>query len=320
MPANLTAQYREAEAKYKSATSPQEQLVALQGMLREIPKHKGTEKMQADIKKRIARLRKQSAKPGGGSSGKPLHHIDREGVGQVIVCGAPNSGKSRLVGELTQATPEVTDYPFTTRRPTAGMMKFEDVQIQLVDTPPLAPETLEAWQMAQIANADIALLLFDVNDPLLLDQTDFILAQFQERGLDQGDEKPRTWVLGNKVDRAGGRPNFDAWNDLYGDHFQPVPFSIEAPQQLTDLRRQLFTMLDKVRVYTKRPRQAVSRDDAPFVLKRGASVLDAAASIHKDLVQRFQFAKVWNSNLFEGQRVEKSYLVQDGDIVEIHSS
>jgi len=319
VPANLTAQYREAEAKYKSATSPQEQLVALQGMLREIPKHKGTEKMQADIKKRIAKLRKQSSKPGGGSSGKPLHHIDREGVGQVIVCGAPNSGKSRLVAELTQATPEVTDYPFTTRRPTAGMMKFEDVQIQLVDTPPLAPETLEAWQMAQIANADIALLLFDVNDPLLLDQTDFILAQFRERGLALTGGKPKLRVLGNKIDRTGGRANFDAWNELYGDQFEPVPFSIEGPQ-LSNLSRQLFAMLDMVRVYTKRPGHALSRDDAPFVLKRGASVLDAAAAVHKDLVQRFQFAKVWNSDLFEGQRVEKTYLVQDGDIVEIHSS
>ena len=318
MPANLTAQYREAEAKYKSATSPQEQLAALQGMLREIPKHKGTEKMQADIKKRIAKLRKQAPKSIRGGSGKPLHHIDREGVGQVILCGSPNSGKSRLVRELTQATPEVNDYPFTTRRPTAGMMEFEDLQIQLVDTPPLAAQTLEAWQLEQIANADVALILFDVNDPLLLDQTDFILAQFRERGLSLTGEKPKLQVLGNKVDLAAGRPNFDAWKELYCGQFEPVPFSVEDPKELADLRIRLFAMLDLVRVYTKRPGHSVSRDDTPFVLKRGASVLDAAAAIHKDLVQRFQFAKVWNSDLLEGQRVEKSYLVQDRDIVEIH--
>lgn len=319
MPANLTAQYREAEARFKQATTPEEQLKCLQEMLREIPKHKGTEKMQADIKRRIAKLKKQEPSVTSGTTSKPFYQVDREGIGQVVVCGPANAGKSRLVAEFTRASPEVTDYPFATRKPLAGMMEFEDIQIQLVDTPALAAETLEGWQLAQIAAADIALLIFDVNDPQLLDQTDFVLKKFAEKEISWKGSQPRLLVLGNKLDAAQGPANFEAWQELFAELFSAEPFSLEDARHRARLPGKLFKMLDLVRVYTKKPGHSVSRDEAPFVLQRGSTVLDAASAVHRELAERFQFARIWNDHLYEGQRVERTHPVEDRDVIEIHA-
>ena len=167
MPANLTAAYLQAEQKFKGASSHPEKVEALEEMLRTIPKHKGTEKMQADIKRRLSRLRKEALKKKSTASQKLFHYVEKEGAGQVVLCGPPNSGKSQLLENLTHAEPKVANYPYTTQRPLPGMMAYEDIQIQLVDTPPLDPETLEPWQLAMIKQADAVLLLFDVNDPNL---------------------------------------------------------------------------------------------------------------------------------------------------------
>ncbi len=321
MPANLTPQYHEAEDRFKLATTPADKVAALQEMLRLIPKHKGTEKMQADLKKRLAKLKKQSQSRGGKVAHRPFHHVEREGIGQVVVCGPPNSGKSALVDKLTHAQPEVADFPFTTRAPLPAMLHFEDVQIQLVDTPPLAPEVLESWQLAQIAQSDIALLVFDVNDPQLLDQTEFALAELADRKirLDGSSLRPKTLVLGNKIDVAGGMDNFEAWKELYGERLAAVPFTTSQKEYLTRLSRRLFDMLEVVRVYTKRPNKPPEKDAAPFVLRHGSTVLDAAAAVHHDFAESFKYARIWGKNKFDGQMVERTYIVEDGDLLEIHA-
>ena len=158
MPANLTPEYFQAEQKFKSASSIPQKIGALEEMMRVIPKHKGTEKMQADLKRRLSRLRKESQKKKSTASQKPFYQIEREGAGQIIFCGPPNSGKSQLLASLTHAEPEVGDYPFTTRVPQPGMMPYEDIQIQLVDAPPLSRQFLEPWQLAMIRQADVGVL------------------------------------------------------------------------------------------------------------------------------------------------------------------
>ncbi len=320
MPANLTPQYFEAEDRFKSAATDAERVDALQEMLRVIPKHKGTEKMQADLKRRLAKLRKQAQKKGGAASHKPHHHVDKEGAGQVVLCGPPNSGKSQLLANLTHAEPEVADYPFTTRTPQPGMMPFEDIQIQLVDTIPLAPEMLEPWQMAQIHNADVVVLLFDATDPDLLGQTDFVLAAFQKRGIDiSAAAKPPVLVLGNKIDRPGAQDEFEVWQELFRESFQAEPFSAFGEGDLLALKVRLFKMLNIVRVYTKAPGHKRDEDASPFVLKKGSTMLDLATAVHKDMAANFKFAKVWNDHGLEGLMVERTYEVQDGDLAEIHA-
>ena len=288
-------------------------------MLSTIPKHKGTEKMQADIKRRLSRLRKESQRKKSVGSQKPAYHVDREGAGQVVLCGPANSGKSQLLANLTHAAPEVANYPFTTRLPQPGMMPYEDIQIQLVDTPPLSPEFLEPWQLAMIEQADLAMLIFDINDSNLLEQTEFVLGRLEERGIRlDGTGTPRVLILGNKIDRPRGKENFAAWQELYQDRFQAEPFCALSAQDLTAMRRRIFDLLEIVRIYTKAPGKKPEESPTPYVLKKGSTVLDAAAAIHKDLVGHLKFARLWGKTKFEGQMVERGYVLQDGDLVEIH--
>jgi uncharacterized protein len=320
VPANLTPEYMSAEERFKKSVTPQEKLEALEEMLRTIPKHKGTEKMQADIKRRISQFRKESQKKKGAVTQRPFWYIEREGAGQVILCGPPNGGKSQLLVSLTQVEAEVADYPFTTRAPQPGMMRFEDIQVQIIDSPPLSPVLLEPWQLAMIDHADVALLIFDVNDPDLLEQTDFVLKTLQGKGIRLSEEAdPKVVVLGNKTDLPGGRENLQAWQELYDGQFQAQPFSAVADDQIADLKSKIFDLLGIVRVYTKAPGKKPEDSPTPYVLKKGSTVMDAAAHIHKDLAENFKFARLWGKQKFDGQMIERTYVLEDGDLIEIHS-
>lgn len=320
MPANLTPEYFQAEQRFKSASSTPEKLAALEEMLRSIPKHKGTEKMQADLKRRLSRLRKESQKKKSTTSQRPFYYLEREGAGQVVLCGPPSCGKSQVLANLTHARPEIAEYPFTTRVPQPGMMSYEDIQIQLVDTPPLSPEFLEPWQLAMIKQADLALLLFDVNDPHLLEHTEFVLSTLEKKEiLPGGTVCPPVIVLGNKTDLPEGRENFMAWQELYKKRFQAEPFSALLEGDLNQIRNRIFQLLKIVRVYTKAPGKKPEEKPVPYVLKKGSTIREAAVTVHKDLGENFKFARVWGKTRFEGQMVERSYVLEDGDLVEIHT-
>lgn len=320
MPANLTPEYLQAEERFKSASSHPEKVAALEEMLRTIPKHKGTEKMQADLKRRLSQLRKEAQKKKSTATQKPFYYIEREGAGQVIVCGPPNSGKSHLLTSLTGVETEVGDYPFTTRVPKPGMMPYEDIQIQLVDTPPLAPEFLEPWQLAMIKQSDVALAVFDVNDPNLLEQTEFVLSTLAQRGISaDGRGSPRVLVLGNKTDLPGGKENFDVWQDLYRERFHAMPFSALSASHLGNLKKRLFDLLEIIRVYTKAPGKKPDEQPVPYVMKRGSTISDVAAVIHKDLAEHFKYARVWGKTKFDGQMIERTHVLEDGDLVEVHA-
>ncbi len=321
MPANLTPEYLEAEENFKRAETTEEKLAALQEMLRVIPKHKGTEKMQADLKRRLARLRKEFQKQkASGPQRRPFYHIEREGAGRVVLCGPPNSGKSTVLGRLTHALPEIAEYPFTTRLPQPGMMVYEDIQIQLIDTPPLAEERVEAWQLAMIEQADLGVLLFGLEDPDLLEQTEFVLSIFQKRGIRLKPGKDTDiLVLGNKIDLPGCTENFAAWKDLFEGAFDPLPLSAISPGHLESFRQLVFDSLKIVRVYTRAPGAGSQRDETPYVLKEGTTVLEAARAVHKDLAEGFRFARVWGKAKYDGQMVERDYVLQDGDLLEVHT-
>jgi len=303
----------------RRARSPQEKLAALEEMLRVIPKHKGTEKLQADLRKRLSRLKKEEASRPSRTGHRPFYQMDREGAGRVVVCGPPNSGKSALVDCLTGARPEVADYPFTTRLPLPGMMDYEDIQIQLIDTPPLAPAAVEGWLLQMMSQGEVVLLVFDVNDPDLLEQTEFLLDLLSDRGILE-NEPPKLVVLAGKMDQAGADQNLQIWGELFAERFQAHPFSVRDPQMVEQLRERLFRLLDVVRVYTKRPGHPVAAGASPFLLKRGATVIDAAGCVHKDLASGFRFARIWRPPDRNGQMIDRHEAVQDRDLLEIHAS
>ena len=325
MSANLTPQYMEAERRFKAAATSEDKLAALEEMMATIPRHKGTEKMQADLKRRISKLRTEQARKPVSRAGI-IHRIDKEGAGQVALVGPPNGGKSMLVRQLTHAMPEVADYPFTTRVPLPGMMKFEDIQIQLVDLPPVHPDFPESWLYQIIRNADAALLVLDLSDPDLLEDLETTLVQLAQAKVHIGaGDVPnvtgflakRSVLIANKLDVSGALDCLAVLKDLYAGRFEILPISAETGEGLDELRHAAFNLLEVIRVYTKTPGKKLEMT-APYILRRGSRLIDLAAHVHHDFLSQLKYARVWGHGKFEGQMVNRDYLLADKDVVELH--
>jgi ribosome-interacting GTPase 1 len=327
MPANLTPDYMAADKKFKAATTPQDRLAALEEMLSAIPKHKGTEKMQADIKRRIAKLRSETQKRRGAARGKPFYHVDKEGAGQLVLVGAPNSGKSALLRALSHAEPDVAEYPFTTRAPLPGMMTYENIQIQLVDLPPVDAEQSEGWLYGIIRTADGVLLVVDLSDDDLLAETEEVLRLIREANIElravpepplpDGLQQKRALIIANKLDARGAGERLAIFREFIGDRLTILPVSADAGTGLDGLREAGFRLLDVIRIYSKPPGKKADFT-APFILKRGATVVDAAEAVHKDFVEKLKYARLWN-RAHQGQMVGRDHRLEDGDILEIHA-
>ena len=349
MPANLTPEYYEAEERWRAAQTIEEKIEALQEMLSAIPKHKGTEKMQGDIKRRIAQAREdkkaQAKKPSTGKR-RPDWVIDRQGSGQVVVAGPANSGKSSLVAALTNAEPEVGDYPFTTVMPSPAMLEYKNVQIQLVDLPPLHPDMSPSWLPQVIQAANAVLLVLDGSSDDILNETSAAMEFLSEKNLnlahprhfdhnehlgekpDEKDEKfqivyPSLAVF-NKCDNQEAPMRLQLLHEMWREEGHPylpvIQTSItDEEKALEQTPSKIWELLGKVRVYTRPPGQEPDFT-APFVLDRGSTALDLAHNIHKEVGSTFKYAKVWGDNTFDAQRVGRDYVLHDGDILEVHSA
>ncbi|UCC33136.1 MAG: 50S ribosome-binding GTPase [Candidatus Bathyarchaeota archaeon] len=173
MPANLPAEAKHKWREASLARRPEEKIIKLQEFLSLIPKHKGTENLRAQVKRKIATLRREIAekkrkKAGGGG---PSFFIEKEGDAQIVILGSTNVGRSSLLSLLTNAKVEVSNYLYTTKEPTPGMFQHQDLQFQLVEAPALMEDTADggAWspQTLTVArNADGLLLMIDLSkDP-----------------------------------------------------------------------------------------------------------------------------------------------------------
>lgn len=324
MPANLTPQYLEAERRFRQATTPDEQLEALEAMMATIPKHKGTEHMRADIRRRMAKVRTEAQRSKkAAAKGPTWHHVPREGAGQVVLVGAPNAGKSQLLAALTNANPVVAPYPFSTRTPLPGMVPYQDINIQLVDLPPIAPETAEPWLFALIRQADAALLVADLADDDLLASMDSVMALATEGRVEFVRERGRegavaTLLVAAKADAPDAGVRLDLLREAYGARFEILPVSAETGEGLERLKDELFRMLGVIRVYTKAPGRRADRS-VPYVFRRGITVEEVAAVVHKDFAERLKYARVWGSRTYEGQMVQREHVLEDGDVLELHA-
>lgn len=311
MPANLTPDYLAAEREYKSAGTPAEKIAALERMMATLPKHKGTEKMQADIRRRLSQARKETAKKGGHAT--PFYIVPKEGAAQVALVGPPNGGKSQLLAHLTHAHPEIADFPFTTRVPQPGMMPYEDVNLQLIDLPPLSPEFMEPWLPQVIRAANMSIAVVDVNDAAVLDEIEFL----NRAGEQYKIPAPRL-LLANKIDLPGAEDSFAALRDLYGDRYRCIAVSALTGRNLGTLGPLLFDLLELVRVYTKAPGKKADIG-APYVVRRGQTVIDVARLVHKDFAENLKYARLFRlSGERDGMAVERDHVVRDRDILEFH--
>ncbi len=335
MPANLTPQYLAAEQRFKEAVTAQEKIEALEEMMAVIPKHKGTEKLQADLRRRLAKLRNEAEKKHGVSKASAMYSVQRDGAGQVILVGGPNAGKSSLLARLTNAAPEIGAYPFTTRLPQPGMMPYENIKIQLVDMPPIDPNFYEPWMGSIVRQADLAVLVADLSTDDLLDEVENVLnllshsriqlSGHPEAGAD-GDVSAfrRTLIAANKSEAPEASANLGILKEFFASRFRILPVSAATGAGLATLSQTIFEELDIVRIYTKIPGKKVDLSSPPFVLKHGSTVLDAARAVHREFVHSLKFAKIWsseksrNSVRYDGQMVERTHQLEDGDILELH--
>ena len=329
MPANLTPQYLAAEQRFKEAVTTREKIEALEEMMAVIPKHKGTEKMQGELRRRLAKLRNEAEKKHGVSKASSLYAVQREGAGQVALIGPANSGKSSLLARITHASPEIGDYPFTTRLPQPGMMPYQNIKIQLVDMPPIDPNFYEPWMGGIIRQADLAVLVADLGSDELLDGVESVLSILEasriviggspETGtVDSPVAFKRGLLAANKADAPDAPANLEILREFYGGRFAVVPVSAASGEGLESLRAKIFEDLDVVRVHTKVPGKKADLSSTPFVLKRGSTVMDAARAVHREFVHSLKFAKVWNEK-YSGQMVERTHTLEDGDILELHN-
>jgi hypothetical protein len=327
MPANLPPEYLEAEKRYRAAKNPAEKLACLEDMLTLLPKHKGTDKLRADLRRRVSKVKAASQTKRGAGKRESAFQIDKEGAGQVVVVGPANVGKSSLVARLTNANPEVANFPLTTWKPTPGMMPVENIQIQLVDTPPLNREYVEPELMDLIRRSDLILLVVDLQtDPVeqleetvdLLEENRIVPSHLRDQCTEQRLLKFIPFlVLANKNDDANTDENLEIFQELTDNDWPMISVSTITGRNLELLKDTLVDKLQIIRVYSKAPGKEPDLT-SPFVLKRGSTVEDFAGKVHKDFVDKLKIAKVWGGSVFDGQMVQRDYILQDGDVVELH--
>jgi len=336
MPANLTPEYRAAEAAFRKARDPRERLDALKEMLRVIPKHKGTDHLQGDIKRRIKELSEELERPKrGGAHGGPALVIRPEGAAQIAFLGPPNAGKSSLHARLTGSGAHVAPYPFATQFPQPGMMPHAGIRFQLVDLPAISPEHPVPWLASALQTADACLLVVDLGDPMCLEQVEALHAILREWRVTLVDRSEPTSVAGDAVDdpfalrlptlfianKADRLPDPEGelrtFLELARLACPALAVSATTGHGLGEIGPRLFTHLGLVRVYTKTPGRPPDRE-RPFTLRRGQTVEDVARLVHKDLAGALKYARVWGAAGFDGQHVGREHPVADGDVVELH--
>ena len=302
---------------FKQASSVQEKMSALEDMMAAIPRHKGTEKLQAELKKKMSALRKESEQPKKGGGRRDSFVVEREGARQLALVGAPNSGKSQLVRSLTHAMPEVAEYPYTTRNPIPGMMIFENVRLQLVDLPPISPEYTESWVAQVIRNTDAVLWIVDLSDDDVLDKLEETRSFLANAKVDL--QTMNVLIVGNKNDAPGAVERAAIVQEAVQGQYPMTTISAASatPETLEAFKRVVYDFLNVVRVYTKAPGKKPDFTD-PYVVPKGSTVLDVAEKVHRDFVHNLKYARIWGEGKVDGIMAPRDFVIGEGDVLELH--
>ena len=259
------------------------------------------------------------------------YRIEREGAGRVVVIGPTNVGKSALVATLTSASPEVSASPYSTWWPPPGMMPVEDIQIQLIDTPPLHGEYVNVQLFDLIRRADLVLLVVDLQTypveqlegtTAMLREHHIVPAPLKDADGAHVDEEEEhltyvpVLVVANKADDESLDEVYEIFCELVEGDWPLLPVSATTGRNLDLLKRDVFERLGVMRIYSKRPGKPPDMD-APFVMKKGGTVAELAAKVHKDFYENLKAARVWGHGVYDGQQAARDHVLHDGDIVEL---
>lgn len=320
MPANLPPTYYKLKHQHEAAKTDEERLGLLEEMLRIVPKHKGTEKVVSDLRKRIAVLKKGASGKGTKGAGKKGYseHIPKQGAGQIVMFGPPNSGKSQILAKYTKAKSEVSPTPYTTTMPVVGMLHYENIQFQLIDTPSIMLDFISPSVMTLVRNCDLCLTVISLASDDLLDELEIVLNSFKDLHGDNEDEAllENYIVTANQLDTDGAEERLEILREFYSEKLHIYPISAETGEGIEKLFDGIYETLQIVRIYPKAPGKRLERDD-PIVLPIGSTVLDAAMGLHKDFAE-FKFARIWGPKWHDGQPVSRNDVIYDGDVVEFH--
>ncbi len=328
MPANLTPEYFKAEQWFRSASTNDEKILALEQMLRVIPKHKGTDHMRADLRRKLSKLKDVATQQKKGGKHVDVFHVPRGGSGQIVLLGTPNCGKSSIVAALTNAKVNVAEFPFATGAPVPGMMKYEDVAIQLVDMPPITAEYSAPGQVGTYRNCDLIAIVIDLSGNAA-EQMGVCLDYLESKSLLIDSETPAYDGQGNALGKRafcictksdiGQAGAIDALKESCRHPFEFIEISALTGAGLEQLSRKFFELLEIIRVYAKPPGKPADMTD-PFTLPAGSTVMDLAQAIHRQLAEKLRFARIWGTGVRDGQNTQRIHVLSDKDIVELHFS
>ena len=328
MPANLTPEYFKAEKWFKSATTNEEKILAIERMLSVMPKHKGTDHLKADLRRKLSKLKDTSTQQKKGGKHVDIFHVPRSGAGQIVLLGTPNCGKSSLVGMLSNAKVNVADFPFATNGPVPGMVMFEDVPIQLVDMPPITADYIAPGQVGTYRNCDLIAIIIDLSADLD-EQMAACLDFLESRSLlidaetpaydDQGNALGKqVFCIGTKSDIA--RPGaFEELKKSCKPSAAFIQVSAETGEGLEALAAKFFELLKIIRVYAKPPGKPADMTE-PFTLPAGSTVMDLATAVHRQLAEKLKSARIWGTGVYDGQNAQRTHVLNDKDIIELHFS
>jgi ribosome-interacting GTPase 1 len=327
VPANLTPEYFKAEKWYRSAVTNEEKILALEQMLAVMPKHKGTDHLKADLRRKLSKLKDVSTQKKAGKH-VDIFYVPRGGSGQIVLLGTPNSGKSSIVAALTNAKVNVADFPFATGGPVPGMMKFEDIQIQLVDMPPITADYIAPGQVGTYRNCDLIAIIIDLSGDAA-EQFGVCMDFLESRNLLIDSETPASDAQGNAlakeafcictksdIAKAGA---FESLKKLSKHPFEFVEISTETGAGLEKLSGTFFSLLKIIRIYAKPPGKPADMTE-PFTLPAGSTVMDLATAIHRQLAEKLKYARIWGTGVYDGQNTQRTHILNDKDIIELHFS
>ena len=327
MPTNLPADYFNAEERFKSATTPEDKVKFLEEMLGTIPKHKGTDHLRADLRKKLSKLKSAATSKKTSKKQVSPYHINKEGAGQIIVIGCTNTGKSSLLVAETNAEPEVSKVPFTTWSPMPGMMYIDNIQVQLIDTPPFSEDYIDPEFLNLIRRVDLVLIMVDLHtDPV--QQLKFIYQKLQENRIApkhlEGQVETEGFllyvpslVLVNKYDNEEYEETFQIFKQLLEMEYPMLPISTQTGYNIDSFKQIVFEKLGVIRVYSKAPGKEVDKS-APFVVEKGIQLAEFAGKVHKDFQEKLKTARIWGTSAdFEGQMVSRDHVLEDEDVVEL---